>query len=669
MLRAFAESAVAFGLSWFVLFLDLSKALDFAVRETVMGWMQCSNLGSMDEKARHLEKFGVPSELTHDLAAWIEESGGLLSSSEDVAGNAQAMINSLHDKAWFRLDKDECYIQTSAGGRQGCILGPVVLNLIYSIALRRTTKILAGKGLLVRIRCRDALPFWASAGTTWEWAAGATSEDAAGDLLFEITFVDDVAAMLSAPSAAALLEVIPVFVCQLCFVLRSLGFVVNCAEGKTEAFVSFRGKQSAEFERQLATKGHKIELDPACGASELRLVKLYKHLGSMLDDSMRHHPDVEVRIQRAMGAYAPIASKVFGAREIARQVRLRLFFALVVSRLVYNVHVWGALPNRHYKRLNACYMRGLRMIAGRSRYSRESAMQASDHDVRLELQAMSLQCVLIRRRLLLLSQIVRHGNPQLHRLLCTSRRDGSKLAWVQAVLADMQIIFANCKNKLADLGPPDSNAESWWKFIHDFPLEWRALVKSLHLTSMSLDEVSVSRHLDCSHVEAHRCSYCDRTFPSDRALLAHTRTKHRTFSEPARFVGRSLRCPICFTKFTNRPRLVAHLVDKRSRGKKEFTCNAVLCAGFVKPADEQEFSEVCLADRILRKEARKRGLTQPRADTTAKRLRVGSSVSAAALACVDDKPSNMLAWSEVPPAKRLRRKTSLDTIMSHWISR
>ena len=59
--------------------------------------------------------------MAQDLAEWVDRTGGLLAACGAVAGNARALINSLHDKAWFRLDNDNKYIQTYAGGRQGCV--------------------------------------------------------------------------------------------------------------------------------------------------------------------------------------------------------------------------------------------------------------------------------------------------------------------------------------------------------------------------------------------------------------------------------------------------------------------------------------------------------------------------------------------------------------------
>ena len=86
---------------------------------------------------------------------------------------------------------------------------------------------------------------------------------------------------------------------------------MNWDAGKTEAFVSLRGKKSVELKQKLVEAGNVLSVDPACGASVVRLVPTYKHLGSMLDSEATCAPDVAARVQKAMTSYAPISRKVF----------------------------------------------------------------------------------------------------------------------------------------------------------------------------------------------------------------------------------------------------------------------------------------------------------------------------------------------------------------------
>ena len=171
----------------------------------------------------------------------------------------------------------------------------------------------------------------------------------------------------------------------------------------------------------------------------LRLVDTYKHLGSILAHGDAPGADTDHRLRSAKAAYMPIVAKVFGARSIARPVRLRLFTSLVLSRLIYNVHAWSFLHKDDYVKMNALYMRGLRMITGNFK---AGGSVRSDSAVRLAAGMPSLQALISQRRLLLFSAVLRHGGDQLHALLSVRQQGGARLPWVNAVIADMRTLAA-----------------------------------------------------------------------------------------------------------------------------------------------------------------------------------------------------------------------------------
>ena len=55
------------------------------------------------------------------------------------------------------------------------------------------------------------------------------------------------------------------------------------------------------------------------------------------------------------------------------------------------------------------------------------------------------------------------------------------------VMKDLETLWTFQRNKLADLGEPAVSCQAWCAFIVEYPAAWKTLVKSLHLTSMSLD--------------------------------------------------------------------------------------------------------------------------------------------------------------------------------------
>ena len=362
MLRSFLDMCTLFSWSCFVLFLDLSKAFDYAVREVVMGWMR--GTGDCDYQARrdHLVRLGIPADVADEIAQWIDESGGLLKSC-DVDDSVCALVNSVHDGAWFRLPTDDKYVVTVSGGRQGCKLGALIFNLIYSIALKRLRNELVPLGIVLKVRRRNESPFWASLGVETEW----TGERCADSETFEVTYVDDEAAYIAATSVRTLMQAIPLLMKHLCAIFAYFGFKINWNPGKTECFLVLRGKGSAAKYREIAANNSQIIFSSSSDVPALRVVQVYKHLGSILEKSGAAAPDVPHRVTSAMSAYVPLALKVFGAARIARSVRLHLFFSLVVSRLIYNVHVWSNITQAMYTTLNSAYMRGLRRIIGQCR--------------------------------------------------------------------------------------------------------------------------------------------------------------------------------------------------------------------------------------------------------------------------------------------------------------
>ena len=214
--------------------------------------------------------------------------------------------------------------------------------------------------------------------------------------------------------------------------------------------------------------------------------------------------------------------------------------------------------------------------------------------------------------------------------------------------------------------------EKWWSFIRDFPRAWAQIVAGIRFSVMPCDQ-QVSLPSPNADVCSGKCSCSTRShvFFSERALLSHIRRKHEKISDVSRVVGKSRRCCVCSTLFSIMTRLIAHLSDKRSRGSRGFNCRQVVVAsGFVEPVDDHEYQDAHLQDRASRRTARKRGHSQPLSLFCVKRAKTGMSMADASRQCIDgddEVPSNMFNWFSLPPAKRLRHKTSSELVMSQWI--
>ena len=159
---------------------DLSKAFDHAIREVVTGWMR----GRGAVKAAQLTQLGLPREVVEAIIAWIDEFGGLLrqlGSDETVC----ALVNRVHDGAWFQLPGDEKYVVSISSGRQWCKLGALDLQCDLRFGSQSATACPC-----TLQDCTSHRPFWSLGIVSLDW----TDAPDAGADVFEVTYVDDEAA-------------------------------------------------------------------------------------------------------------------------------------------------------------------------------------------------------------------------------------------------------------------------------------------------------------------------------------------------------------------------------------------------------------------------------------------------------------------------------------------
>ena len=641
-LRSFLDCCKLRAWSSFVLFVDLSKAFDFAVREVIMGWMQNAPQDN-DDRRDHLVRVGIPEHAVDELLCWLEDRGPLLErmgAPPEVTG----LVRSLHTCAWFQLPGDDVRLVTSAGGRQGCKLGALVFNLIYSVALKRIRQKMIDKGVVLHLRRTSDAPFWESHGNGGAW----NDTEPEATPVVEVTYVDDEAFKLAASSPRLLVFAIDTLLSELVATFNAFGFHINWGAGKTEAFVTFRGKNSSNEKRKLFIDNDaKIKLPEGAGASHLRVVSEYKHLGSIIGADGGAGSDVPRRVSSAMTSYAPLAVKLFGSAQVSRQVRLALASSLIFSRLLYNAHTWSSWTATMYCKLNAVYMRVLRRIAGACRF--DASNKLTDLDVRRRLGAPSMHCLIIRQRLTLLCTVLRDGSTSLKLLLATSGRgiDGEKMPWVRLIRNDLERLYKCNRDKLMDLGSPLENPDAWNVFISSYPAAWKQYVSKLDMDFTEMDGSSRKSKTVCLPLADAKfsCKICAAAgqptcFTTSKALLSHERQKHRMRNPLRVYLGAACICPACKVQYSTRTRLLAHVSEKRRRGKAS-TCHEALLSGMYDRLDDNEVQKLDDIDRQLRSAARKSGHTQPLAIAPAKRARRGP-------ACTD-------AWR---PAKRLYVKTA-----------
>ena len=114
VVRTFLDVARLKTVSVMVLFVDLSKAFDYLIRELVLGWP--AHIGPA-ERRRYLAKVGVPEEQVDAMLNLIDGQPSVFEAA-GVPQYVRALLLSLHTGAWFQIGSTR--VVTRRGGRQGC---------------------------------------------------------------------------------------------------------------------------------------------------------------------------------------------------------------------------------------------------------------------------------------------------------------------------------------------------------------------------------------------------------------------------------------------------------------------------------------------------------------------------------------------------------------------
>ena len=173
-----------------------------------------------------------------------------------------------------------------------------------------------------------------------------------------------------------------------------------------------------------------------------------------------------------MNSFAPLAVRVLGSRHISRNRRVQLNYSLVLSKLVFNVHVWSSFHGKPRNIINQMYMRSWRRVAGDPRYGKTVF---SDYEIRVLLGVPSIDCYVRKRRLLYMSRLAAANFDALHAALQAKGTNGSKMPWINT-LADDLCILRKFVPHLAELPDPHTNFDPYWQITKNYRNEWRQLI-------------------------------------------------------------------------------------------------------------------------------------------------------------------------------------------------
>ena len=398
------------------------------------------------------------------------------------------------------------------------------------------------------------------------------------------------------------------------------GMQINWQAGKTEAIIVYRGKGAKKAREQLfqpggarmfiAQRTRRRLRNKTAGAPTLsvHVVSSYKHLGSIICESRSLVPEARQRERSALSSFVPIAQKVIGSKSLSLQRRVQVATTFVMSRLFYNVHVWSIFAGKARDILNAVYMRTWRRAVGDPRHGRTTWTNAQV----LRMVGMpTIETFVRRRRLNYFSRLATVKFDALQTLLQQRDKYGKQLPWVQLILGDLRALRHCFTEKLGELPCPLVSMEPYWRLATDYPHEWKCLVKQLADVSIEVIPTAVhSGGANADGLNTYTCEQCSAAFCTYKKLTIHRWSKHRERCEVRRFIGNISQCPICYTDFVTRPRLVKHLLENRVRSvTRGISCRHAFIAGSPKVIPQDLFELLETRDAATAKADRRNGHT------------------------------------------------------------
>ena len=94
----------------------------------------------------------------------------------------------------------------------------------------------------------------------------------------------------------------------------------------------------------------------------IHFVAQYKHLGTVFRSSHSMDQEISTRIGIAKSAFAQIAAPILCNRHLPEATRVRLFRALIQSRLFFGIGMWKTPTPRQLARIHAALVTLLRQL-------------------------------------------------------------------------------------------------------------------------------------------------------------------------------------------------------------------------------------------------------------------------------------------------------------------
>jgi hypothetical protein len=482
LLKQMQQAARYKGENLVVAFVDLAKAFDSLPRQVI--W-DC------------LAQMGVPPRLL-------------------------AVIRDFHEGARGKVETEVFGMER--GVRQGCILGPVLFNVVYHYIVKKAdidTKVqfeTEGKSV-------EALLFKSECDKRWSFGHA----EYADDLYIQAHDSEKLSENLQRLSDAC----------------KPFGIEINAK--KTKVMWLSRDQKSEGQILDIMLDGQSIdEVDQFC------------YLGHILTENGNMEKEVKHRIQSASGKLSTL-KPVLASDRISTKSKIKMVKSVVLSTLLYASETWNTTAKDEEKLqafLNTCKYR----VAGRSRLDRLK-IEELDRIVRIP----HIRALLARRRLNFLASIFSSKSPQILReslnfqIVSTNKKIGGRKVqeWGKRIKGDLEWYLSTHP------GSKYTNTSDLLEGILDIgklctPEQRKAKLGELWNSNEKVENRPAPRLVQ-ERVKVVLCEAdnCFREFATRKEMLRHVRNDH--VDRPCE--DGQIKCEVagCFKVFKTRGWLTRHM--------------------------------------------------------------------------------------------------------------
>ncbi|CAE7364293.1 unnamed protein product [Symbiodinium sp. CCMP2592] len=559
--RLFVASARAKQQSFAILFLDLQEAFYRVCRPLLTGAPLCD-----EAIAKVAQTIRLPAGVMHELHLHL--SGKSIFEDSGASPWLSQAMSEVLASTWFRFKAGPSLVQTGIGSRPGDNCADVIFSFLFSRVLRELSRDLVDMGCLTHLPFRDSMQ--------GDIFSSRASEAQPIDIM-DATWMDDLALMMLADSAEAVITKARHVTGALLDACLSRALLPNLARGKTELIIVPCGKGSKACRAALfRDKDPSVEIPSRLWQqARVRVVHFYRHLGGVIHFSGDVAREIRSRVGMAHEAFQKRKRQIFGSPIVPKTAKATLFNSLILSVLLHGAGTWPALRPAAQSALSAAYER-MACHMCRPHWDFDQAMHAGRDQVLAFLGLPSMFVLLHVHRLRHLLLFVRLGLKQMWALAHWEE------AWLGSVRESLSWLWQTTRSS-TDTRRWTEVWPEWLTMIGSAPGRWKNLLRRAQARAVQAEAWQAAHQQHCALLvqqlrlhgaslhgvtqdrldSAHCCALCRTTFPSKQKWSVHAFKCHGR-----RMTGRGilsgLQCQACLRTYSNNVRLCRHLRYSRS---------------------------------------------------------------------------------------------------------